>query len=266
MHLSQVRVLAIAGALALTAAAPAPGPAPIQGLVQCRDGGGDARGCGAGLVAHRDADFGGLDPADRRADPEGPDLDSKFVTDEIKGSKALLLPPRGHVGFFEGLWFYTWHMDTLEQPDGTTLEATLPTPLKNRFVAARTRIGKDEDRYGKYLGGVAAIMLESDYWKYAKLTFKEPQETLESIARHAGVPVRETAVYPAMDVVNDIPRMTPAAHLACLDFALKDIDTASAMRRRRRRPGRGATSRASRRTISRHGSMIACSRIPPIAC
>ncbi len=179
-------------------------------------------------MAHRDADFGDLDPADRRADPKDLTWDSKFVTDAIKGSKALLLPPRGHVGFFEGLWFYTWHMDTLEQPDGTTLEATLPAPLKSRFVAARTRIGKDADRYGKYLGGVAAIMLESDYWKYAKLTFKEPQETIESIARHAGVPVRETAVYPAMDVVNDIPRMTAAAHLACLDYALKDIDTASA--------------------------------------
>jgi len=154
--------------------------------------------------------------------------DSKFVADEIKGSKALLLPPRGRVGVFEGLWFYTWHMDTLEQPDGTTLEATLPSDLKSRFVAVRTRIGKDEDRYGKYLGGVAAIMLESDYWNYAKLTFKEPQQTVQNLATHAGVPVRETAVYPAMDVVRDIPNMSAAAHVACLEFALKDIDTASA--------------------------------------
>ncbi len=71
-------------------------------------------------------------------------------------------------------------------------------------------------------------MLESDYWNYAKLTFKEPQQTLESIATHNGVPARETAVYPAMDVIDDIPKMTAAAHLACLDYALKDIDTASA--------------------------------------
>ena len=226
MQFRTLRVLAIAGLLVLTAAAP--DTAPIQDWSNIETVVVTPQAAGPALwhIATPNSEIWILPTVS----PIPKDLawDSKFVADEIKGSKVLLLPPRGHVGFFEGLWFYTWHMDTLEQPDGKTLEATLPEPLKARFVAARTRIGKDEDRYGKYLGGVAAIMLESDYWNYAKLTFKEPQQTLESIATHNHVPARETAVYPAMDVIHDIPRMSAAAHLACLDYALKDIDTASA--------------------------------------
>lgn len=227
MQFRALRVLGLAGLLALTAAAP-PGTAPVQDWANIETVVVTPQAAGPALwhIATPTSEVWILPMVSPI--PKGLAWDSKFVSDEIKGSNLLLLPPRGHVGFFEGLWFYTWHMDTLEQPDGKALEATLPGPLKGRFVAARARIGKDEDRYGKYLGGVAAIMLESDYWNYAKLTFKEPQETLESIAAHNRVPARETAVYPAMDVIHDIPTMTPAAHLACLDDALKDIDTASA--------------------------------------
>lgn len=154
--------------------------------------------------------------------------DSKFVGDEIKGSKTVLLPPKAQVGMLEGLWFYMTSMDTLEQPDGTRLEGTMPEPLKERFIAARKRIGRDEDRYGKYLGGIAALMLENDYWKFADLTVNGPQKTVENIASHAGVATRTTATYSAMNVVKDVPKMTPAAHRACLEFALADIDTATA--------------------------------------
>jgi uncharacterized protein YbaP (TraB family) len=160
--------------------------------------------------------------------PKDLQWDSHEVQEALQGSNAVLLPPRGQVGFFEGLWFYTWDMDTLEQPDGTTLEATLPGPLRDRFVATRKAIGQDDDRYSKYLGGVAAIMLENDYWKFAKLTVNGPQKTVESIASHAGVPAHPTAVYPAMDVIKDVPKMSAAAHRACLDFAIGDIDTAMA--------------------------------------
>jgi len=154
--------------------------------------------------------------------------DTHSVAVLLKGANALLLPPKAEVGMFEGLWFAMTDMDTIEQPDGTTLEQTLPGPLKGRFVAARTRIGQDADRYDKFLGGVAAVRLESDYWSFADLTLDGPQRTIERLATNAAVRARPVATYPAMDVVHDVPKMTPAAHLACLDFALQDIATESA--------------------------------------
>lgn len=160
--------------------------------------------------------------------PEDMIWDSHQVAAVLKGANALLLPPRASMGVFEGLWFWMTGMDVLEQPDGVQLEATLPPPLRARFVATRTRIGRDADRYGEFLGGIAALRLESDYWKFARLTPNGPQKTVESLASRAGISAKATANYPAMDVIRDVPNMTAAAHLTCLTLALDDIDTQSA--------------------------------------
>ena len=163
-------------------------------------------------------------------EPSPDDLkwDTHEIASLLKGSNVLLLPPRGQVGVFEGAWFLlTGGLGTLEQPDDKTLESTLPEPLKSRFVATRTRVGRDPDRYDKYLPAVAALILESDFWKANKLNFNGPQKTVESLAGREGVPVRPIAVYPAMDVVHDVPNMSPAANRACLQDALDDIDIES---------------------------------------
>jgi hypothetical protein len=154
--------------------------------------------------------------------------DSHGIESVLKGSNVLLLPPSASVGLVEGLWFYMWHMDTLEQPDGTTLEASLDAPLRARFVAARGRAQQDADRYDKYLPAVAALMLEGDWFKASSLSYKEPQKTVENLASRVGVPTRVVATYPAMDVIHDVPKMSPAAHRVCMEDALSDIDTITA--------------------------------------
>ncbi len=146
----------------------------------------------------------------------------------LHGANALLLPPRARVGLFEGAWFLMTGMGTLEQPDGTTLEAALPEPLRSRFVAERTRLHQDADRYEKYLPAIAALMLESDFWKANDLNITGPQKAIEKLAARSAVPTQAVAVYPAMDVIHDVPKMSPAAHLACLEFALSDIEIESA--------------------------------------
>ena len=149
--------------------------------------------------------------------------DDSAIAALIKDANAVLLPPRGEVGVFEGLWFYMTDMDSLEQKNGAALEATLPAPLKERFVTTRQKIGKDADRYGRFLGGVAALMLESDYWKFAQLSPNGPQKSIERLASRAGVHAKAVAVYPAMSIVHDVPNMSAAAHLACISDALDDI-------------------------------------------
>ena len=160
--------------------------------------------------------------------PKGMAWDSKEIETLMKGANAVLLPPQGKVGFFEGSWFLLTSLGTLEQPDGTTLESTLPEPLRGRFVATRIRIGEDTDRYNGFLGGVAALRLESDYWDHARLTPREPQGVIEHLASRSGVSARPVAEYPAMGVVKDVPNMTPEAHRRCIEYALSDIETQEA--------------------------------------
>jgi hypothetical protein len=150
------------------------------------------------------------------------------ISSLLKGANVLILPPRGTIGLAEGLWFYMWHMDRLEQPDGMTLEASLGEPLRSRFVAARGRAHQDADRYAKYLPAVAALMLEGDFLKSIDFSGREPQRTIESLASHAGVSTHIVASYPALDIFNDVPKMSAAAQRACVEYALSDIDTLAA--------------------------------------
>lgn len=154
--------------------------------------------------------------------------DTSEVANLMKGAKVLLLPPRGYVGLFEGTWFALTGLDTLELPEGTTLEQSLPVSLKSRFVAARAKLHEDADRYEKYLPAVAAVILESDYWKVNDLRFNGAQRTVQFLAAQALVPTRTIAIYPAMDVIHDVPKLSPAANLVCLEDALNDIDIEAA--------------------------------------
>lgn len=157
--------------------------------------------------------------------PKNLEWDKTEISNLLKGANALLLPPSATVGVFEGLWFYMWHMDRLELPDGTTLESTLAEPLRGRFVKARQLAHQDEDRYAKYLPAVGALILEADYLKSIEFSNREPQKTIESLASRAGVPSHVVATYPAMGVIDDVPKLSPAANKACVEYALADIDT-----------------------------------------
>jgi len=159
-------------------------------------------------------------------EPSPSDLkwDTSDVAHLLKGSKILLLPPRGQVGLIEGTWFVLTGLGTLELPQGTTLEASLPEALKDRFVAARVVLHEAADRYEKYLPAVAAVVLESDFWNANGLKFNNAQKTVERLATQALVPARTIALYSAMDVIHDVPKLSPAANLICLEDALNDID------------------------------------------
>jgi uncharacterized protein YbaP (TraB family) len=162
--------------------------------------------------------------------PKDLQWDSTEVQSLLKGAKGVILPPRASLGLFEGVWFWiTGGLDVLKQPEGTKLESTLPPPLKARFVAAYTRFGQESDHYEDWLGGVAALQLEGDYYKFADFTpNRGPVSTIQSLASRAGVPAHPTATYPAMDVIKDVPKMSAAAHINCLNWALEDIDNFSA--------------------------------------
>ena len=161
--------------------------------------------------------------------PKDMQWDSTEIQLLLKGAKGVILPPRASLGLIEGMWTWiTGGFDVLKQPDGVKLESTMPAPLRTRFEAAYRRFDREGDRYEDWLGGVAALQLEGDYYKFANLTPNGPEKTIRSLASRANVPAHVTATYAAMDVIKDVPKMSAAAHINCLNWALEDIDVFSA--------------------------------------
>jgi uncharacterized protein YbaP (TraB family) len=150
--------------------------------------------------------------------------DSHAFRQVLAGANQLLLPPRGQVGVFEGLWFLIMNGDVLRLPDGSHLEQVLPAGLKGRFVALRTSLHRDEDRYAEYKPSIAGFLVESDFINAAHLTGREPVATVESLADRASVPVKRVATYAALQVVEDVPKLSTEANLSCFTDALDDID------------------------------------------
>ena len=153
--------------------------------------------------------------------------DTRELAHVLDRSRALLLPPRGRVGVFEGIWFLLTNGDVLRLPDGHKLEASLTEPLRGRFVQARSTSHRDADRYAEYKPSVAGFMLEGDYLKANNLSMTQPTATLEWLASQKAVPVRRVATYPALDVVKEVPSLSPEENRKCLADSLDDIDVMS---------------------------------------
>ena len=156
--------------------------------------------------------------------PTGLKWDSRELEKRLDGAKAVLLPPRGQVGVFEGIWFLLTSGEVLRLPGGQTLEGMLPEPLKTRFAHARTDARRDADRYAEYKPSVAGFMLEGDFLKAARLSVNEPVATVLLLAASKTVPVRAIATYPALDVVKEVPSLSADDSRKCLRDSLDDID------------------------------------------
>jgi uncharacterized protein YbaP (TraB family) len=142
----------------------------------------------------------------------------------MQGARAVLLPPRGRVGLFEGVWFLITEGDVLRLPDGQKLEQVLPPPLKQRFVAARNASHADEERYARDKPSVAGFRMEQDFIKARGLALTEPNARIEALATARSVPARNIANYPALDVIKEVPTLSMDGNLKCLKDSLDDID------------------------------------------
>jgi uncharacterized protein YbaP (TraB family) len=164
------------------------------------------------------------------ADPMPADLawNTAGIADALKGARQLLSRERASVGLAEGLWFLTWHSNSIYLPGDTPMESTLPADLRARFAGVRASIRRDADRYAALRAPLAALRLEGDVLQTQKLTREEPAATIEKIARKLGVPSRPIAEYEALPLLRKLDTMSKAQNEACARDALDDIDALKA--------------------------------------
>jgi len=137
--------------------------------------------------------------------PEGMRWNSHDLEQVIYHANAVLLPPRGQVGMFEGIWFLITNGDVLKLGNDQQLESVLPPPLKTRFVRTRNTLHSDADRYADYKPSVAGFMLEGAFLKANNFSLRQPQQAVKEIAQREDVPVRIIATYPALEIVKEVP-------------------------------------------------------------
>ena len=142
----------------------------------------------------------------------------------LDGARVALLPPHGQIGVFEGIWFLISEGDILRLSGDQKLEQILSPALRARFVAERTAIHQDADRYEEDKPSVAGFRIEADFLKANDLVATEPDARIGSLATSRSVPVRHVATYPALQVVKEVPGLSPEGNLKCLSDSLDDID------------------------------------------
>jgi hypothetical protein len=163
-------------------------------------------------------------------DPVPKDLnwDKAGVTEALTGARQLLLNAQATVGLFEGLWYLTWHSGDVYLPSGTTVEATLPEPLRRRYLAAIAKSHHDADHYSSLRPPLAMLRLEGDVIDAEGFTGKEPSTSIHDIARHLGIRAKPVADYEALPMLRALPQMSAAANETCVKDALDDLDDISA--------------------------------------
>ena len=147
-----------------------------------------------------------------------------YVGELLDGAKAVLTPPGFGVGIGDGVWLLINYGNRLSLPRGQALEATLDAPMRARFVALRTRLGQDEDRYRTDSPLRASLRLFTDFRNKAQLT-GDAWGRIRKLADARDVPMKPIAKSDdGYDAIRDLLTLSTDKQRVCLGQAVDDVD------------------------------------------
>ena len=155
------------------------------------------------------------------------DWDETRLERHLARADRLLLPPEVKVGALDAARMFVGQ-GALKLPGRATLEATLPEPLRVRFVAARERALKPAARYARWKPAVAGFLVLSDWREAAGLSMAKPASTVRRMAKGRRLKVRTVAAYRLAPLARSAAGLSAEAHLVCLDAALRQNDAEGA--------------------------------------
>lgn len=154
--------------------------------------------------------------------PPGVTWDRRFVDRRLKGANSLIVGTR--VGLRGGFGDIPALLRLRKQMRSKTpLEATLPEPLRARFVAQRTRIGQPASKYANWKPFLAGLQLLGDAQGGQKGA--TVVDAVIKTAKREKAKVVQPANYKAVPVLQQaMATLTPQMHDQCLDLALRDAE------------------------------------------
>ena len=158
--------------------------------------------------------------------PKDMDWNKQYLSELFDGARAILMPPKANVALTDIAWFLIRHGGELSLPRGQTLEEGLPDDLRARFLAVRDSVGGDASDYRTDIPIRAAMRLQQDFAKKARLEGREPRATVEDLARAKRIHNLPVTRFEAMDAVRDILKLDPQQQRVCLAQAVEDVSWA----------------------------------------
>ena len=152
------------------------------------------------------------------------DWDSRRVARALTGARLLLTPARPRTGPVVLAALLLRDAPRLRVGDGSTLNQRLPPALAGRFEADREVARQKAGRYDRWKAGAAGFMLLGDYDKAAGLSRAKPAQTIERMAKRAGVKTRPMGEVDLGPLIKQAGKLDDDAHEICLQVALGELE------------------------------------------
>ena len=155
--------------------------------------------------------------------PRNLNWNKKAIGDLLDGARAIIMPPQPSVDLVDIGWFLIWHGSEFSLPRGKRLEATLSDSVRAHFIAVRTSLGQDEDRYATDIPLRAVIRLQGDFQNKYKLG-GGAGGAIRSLASSKHVPITPAGKFEVMDILRGMLKLPIEKQNVCLADALDDVD------------------------------------------
>jgi uncharacterized protein YbaP (TraB family) len=154
--------------------------------------------------------------------PEKLDWNKTYVSELIDGAKVVLRPAGASVGIGDGVWLLINYGNRLSLPRGQALEALMTPQLRGRFIALRTSLGKDENRYRTDSPFRAGIRIAADFRDKHRM---RGQAGFTDIADDKDVPVRPAGKQEsAYDAIREVLTLPVDKQMVCLGQMVDELD------------------------------------------
>lgn len=153
--------------------------------------------------------------------PKRMEWDRAIFERRLEGANVVILPfvnVRAKVGGSVGTAF-----NLLRLKSGGPFEQRLDPATRDRFVAVRTRLGRDAKHYGTNNPLAAGVQLAIDYRDRSSLTNMDPAKLVRLLARQRGVKVVEKS-YDLGPQLGGILRTPASVGRLCFDEVLAQAE------------------------------------------
>ncbi len=159
--------------------------------------------------------------------PKGITWNSASLSDVMKGSRAILLPPRPEMSagvILSAGWLLISECCSFFRLDKGKLDDLLPEATKIKLSALRQSVGGDAKLYqgDEPLG--AAQRLAGDTARKHDLNGESPMSTVLKLASSHDVDEQPASRFNPLPIVREALKLTPQQQLPCLDAALEDTE------------------------------------------
>ena len=153
--------------------------------------------------------------------PKGFAWDTKGLDMRLAGARGVITPAIGKANLLDIPALL--HLRAMMKSK-TPLEDTLPTDLRERFLAGAHALGRDPSRYDHWNAFYAAALMLDDFRKTSGLDIFAPMPAITRAVRAHGLKPAPAATYKALPVIRlGVAQLDREVEQSCLAEALDEI-------------------------------------------